>query len=195
MRRVKFATHLTAAVLTLCLAVLLQRMSSAADAAGTVSVQGTYVNSEYGFSTQVPLGLHAFRLGPPAPNHGIGINLKGESGSYVWINGEYDALMLGDLAALADSEASSFCREYGLKIIGTRSTHMAGLDAIETELQSQKAEPGAVNYLRFTVTLAPRNGETGIVLLAGLRQKSRDASADRVLSAIIASVRLGGRTK
>jgi hypothetical protein len=56
-----------------------------------------YTNSEYGYSLILPPGVHAIENLPPAPQHGIAIDLQG--GAKIWIDGSYDAMFHGSAQA------------------------------------------------------------------------------------------------
>src|SRR3569833_1911116 len=121
-----------------CVAVLsiaLCHFLLAADSGGSreIPVTGIYLNSEYGYSVRIPENLHASRLAAPAPNHGFGITLRKEPESYIWTNGEYDALMIEDLDVLAHEEASAL-GDQGMKIVKITKSTLGGAEARDVTL-------------------------------------------------------------
>ena len=130
-----------------CVAVLsiaLCHFLLAADSGGSreIPVTGIYLNSEYGYSVRIPENLHASRLAAPAPNQGFGKTQRKEPESYIWTNGEYDALMIEDLDVLAHEEASAL-GDQGMKIVKITKSTLGGAQA-----RSRDRLTTAVEYIR-----------------------------------------------
>ncbi len=53
----------------------------------------SYINPEYGYQITIPHPLHYEQTPPPAPQHGVVINLP--SGGQIWVDGSYDAALYG----------------------------------------------------------------------------------------------------
>jgi len=174
-----------------CVAVLsiaLCHFLLAADSGGSreIPVTGIYLNSEYGYSVRIPENLHASRLAAPAPNHGFGITLRKEPESYIWTNGEYDALMIEDLDVLAHEEASAL-GDQGMKIVKITKSTLGGAEARDVTLAAGGDEGP---YVRFILALRPVPGRVGIVLLVGLKQARRDPGVDHEFAAIVSAFKI-----
>jgi hypothetical protein len=156
-----------------------------ADTPQEISVVGTYRNSGYAYAVEIPPGLHASRLGAPAPNHGFGINLPGNSKSYIWVNSDYDATLLGNLEGLVDAEASSLSDLYHLRVVSRKATQLSGIDARDVILVSSENHTKNVAYIRFLLAYRPSTTGVGVVTVVGLRQEVRDPAADRDFEAIL----------
>ncbi len=91
-------------------ALVLSMPASAQAPVGTVPVHGVYTNSEYGFRVRLPNGISGVMSAPPAPNHGVRIDLG--PGRAIEITAEFDAALLGSARAFIDAELSG---EHGIK--------------------------------------------------------------------------------
>jgi hypothetical protein len=97
------------------LVLVLSTGAAAQVPAGTVPVHGIYTNIEYGFRVSLPNGMQGVMNAPPAPNHGVRIDLG--RGRAIEITAEFDAALLGSARAFIDAELSS---EHGTN---TRYSH------------------------------------------------------------------------
>lgn len=70
--------------------------SAPASAAASAPPQ-QYTNPEYGYRFTLPPGLHTIENLPPAPQHGLAIDLQG--GVKIWVDGSYDAMFHGSAMA------------------------------------------------------------------------------------------------
>lgn len=116
----------------------------------TPAVTGTYAETNFGFSVEVPSGLKAAPLGRPSPRHGIAINFP--AGSKLTASAMFDLSSLGSIDSLAEETASNFADKYpGLVVIKREETTLGGLRAIDVTMGRQ-GEPNGPG-VRAIVTL------------------------------------------
>jgi len=165
--------------------------SRSANTPGEIPVVGTYRNSEYAYVVEIPPALHAYRLGAPAPNHGFGINVPGKSNSYIWVDGKYDATMLGSLDGAVENEESSFAELYQLRVVDAATRQLGGAVARDVTMVAKEDAATGAAYLRFVLAYRPSTtGGVGIVTVVALRQAVRDATVDADFEAVLQSTGL-----
>jgi hypothetical protein len=126
----------------------------------------TYRNLEYGFAVELPRDWHVIIPDPPRPQHGVSL-VKDDR--RIWIDGSYDALMLGSaVAALKDTldqEAPGVPAETG-------ATRLDDLHAM-----TAKFTRGEKSYSRI-VGFRPRGDEVGIIYSLGLDTDEKNWARD-----------------
>jgi hypothetical protein len=139
-----------------------------------------YINPTYGFAVVIPSGLPTTITPPPAPQHGIAAALS--TGGHVWIDGSYDALLLGSARAALRDLASDEAVRPGTPL---RTTRLANLTA--ARLRYTRDGEVAVRLVAFR----PRAGGVGILYTFGLDTDARHAARDeRAFAGILHSFAL-----
>jgi hypothetical protein len=152
-----------------------------------VVVRGKYSSVKYGYSVMVPDGLKAYRMKAPAPQHGFALDLKeGE----VWVNAEYDATLAGSADALASSDAEFWSSSAQLRIVRSSQTRLAGLPARDVVLEREPSGGSQTNYVHFLLAFRAMPHGVGIVYTFGLQGRVNNAGDEKVLSALVNSMRL-----
>jgi hypothetical protein len=157
-----------------------------ADASESV-VQGNYVNTAYSYSVSVPDRLRAYRLNAPAPQHGITIHL--DRGGEVWVNGEFDALLLGSTEALARHAADTLSKSHRLRIVRSSRTELSTLEARDVVLESEPGK-GRINYVHFVLAFRSVPKGVGITYMIVLQERAKDVLGESVFSRVVKSFRL-----
>lgn len=93
-----------------------------------------YRNTDYQFSVEIPLRLHACKSSSPCPNHGIWFPLKDDLDChdypqvpYIDVDAEYNAAEESDSA---EGLAAIQCRDRGARnIVWLKEEHLSGRDA------------------------------------------------------------------
>jgi hypothetical protein len=150
-------------------------------------VKGDYFNKDYGYSVRIPDHLRAYRLTAPAPQHGILLHLNQDD--RIWINSEYDALMLGSADALAKNEAQKFYDTDRLSVVKNSAIELSGLAARDVTLERESGE-GKTNYAHLLLAFRPVPNGVGIAYMIVLQTHSKDTAYERLLSVISRSFRL-----
>jgi hypothetical protein len=150
------------------------------------TIEGTYVNPDYGYSVKVPDGLRGENLAPPAPQHGFGIELNGKPGDSIWIDASYDALVLGSADAVANRQAGNLRREHKLVITKFSPTQLAGLEARDIVLENVQ-QSGSINYIHLVVAFRKQTKGVGIIYTIGIQQKSKNAAGEEAFSNVLRS--------
>ena len=151
-----------------------------------MSVRGLYVNNVYGYSVRIPANLRGYRMRAPAPQHGITIYLGGAPQDRLWVNGEYDVLLLGSADALATQTAETLGKEYGLSVVKNVPTRLSALDAREVVLMREGVE-AKINYIHFVAALRNVPKEVGIAYLIVIESHAKNGTAESVFSAVVSS--------
>src|ERR1700722_15780628 len=153
-------------------------------------IEGTYTNSDYGYSVKIPVGVRGDNLAPPAPQHGFGISLGGKNGAdSIDVDGSYDALLLKSAEAAARAAADGFAKEHRLVVTHNVATSLSGLDARDVGLESAGGT-GSVDCLHFVLAYRESPGEVGIIYTIELQEVSRNASNEAVFSQIVKSFQI-----
>lgn len=167
-------------------ATLLGQQHSRGDAAAEVAVNGDYTSAKYGYSVRLPDGIVGLRPAAPAPQHGFGATLPNGLERYVWVNAEYDVLMLGDSVRAAQDASARLSTLYGVSVVASSKRELSGLDAQDVTLVNQ-AGAGSVNYIHLLVAYRAVAGEVGVIYTLGLREKTRSRKAETLFAALTES--------
>ena len=154
---------------------------------GQLVVKGRYINKEYGYSVQIPDQLLAYRLTGSAPQHGITLVLSRDD--QIWINSEYDALMLGSAEAFAKRAAQMFYTGDHLKIVRNSPIELSGLVARDLLLERESGE-GKTNYAHFLVGYRSVPNGVGIAYMIVLQTHSKNTAYDRLFPIVSRSFHL-----
>jgi hypothetical protein len=108
-----------------------------------IPFQGTYENKfGYAYRVTVPSGFTGLKTPPPAPQHGVTIDLG--SGAYISVDGSYNAQFFPTARHAAAIHAES---QKGARPRYRRTT-LAGLPAVETIILYQQRERRSIIALR-----------------------------------------------
>jgi len=108
---------------------------------GRRAYRGSYVNPIFGYSVALPDNLMGVGSRPPAPNHGISIDLDDGAGSQIATEAEYNALdskSATDEAELYVSGLRDFRRASNMKV-RRESTTLCNLPAIRQTVEYEDA--------------------------------------------------------
>ena len=152
---------------------------------GQVAVKGRYINPDYGFSVRIPNQLPAYRLRSPAPQHGITLEL--DKDNRIWINAEYDALMLGSAEALA-KRASQMYGD-GLKTVSNSVVELSGLEARDVVLAGE-SDAGATNYVHLLAGYRSLTNAPGVAYTITLQGRMKNRASERLFETVCRSFRV-----
>ena len=147
--------------------------------------EAVYSSAEYKFSVRIPRVGRVYKPSPPAPQHGISVDLSGTGPDRLWINGEYDALMLGSVEALAGHTADQLAAQYHLKVVKNVRTSLDGLEARDVVLEGSGNQE--IRFVRFVLALRPMTKGLPIVYTVGLQQKTKGAVGDNSITRVLKS--------
>ncbi len=130
----------------------------------------TYINPEYGYQIKIPHPLHYEQTPPPAPQHGVIINLP--SSGQIWIDGSYDAALYGTAqAALAQLLQDS----HATLVKPTKQRQLAQLAGLEATFRREG------KYASRIIAIRKRGEAIPIIYTLGLDTPQKTAPADKRL--------------
>jgi hypothetical protein len=150
----------------------------------SIESRGLYRNQEYGYSIRVPNHHRGKSAPPPAPQHGVKINLSGCGEDFIWVDGSYNA---------AEYPTPSQAAAVGLETIRNKGGEIQTVSESESRLDSLSAKLTTVHYRikssgekRVEVyvialrTFGNEDEQTGIIYSIGLscREKRFERARD-----------------
>ncbi len=150
-----------------------------------------YSNQKYLFSVQLPAGVVAHKMRPPAPQHGFEtVPRPKEPYVAIWVDGSYDALDLASSEKLANQAAGHLSASYRLTVAKDSPSHLSGLDARDVVMRGSNG-PESINYAHLLVAYRPLpKSIVGIVYTICLQSRSEDSKMEAIFSEIIRSFHL-----
>jgi hypothetical protein len=103
----------------------------------------------------------------------------------VWVNGEYDALDLGSLTAVAKDTARSLAAAYHLRVAQETAVYLAELPAREIIMRGNNGRAGT-NYMRLVVAFRPLP-DSDIIYTVGVKAHSDNKISTATFFAVVAS--------
>jgi len=139
---------------------------------GLRAYRGSYINPIFGYSVAIPENLMGVGSRPPAPNHGITIDLDDGAGSQIGTNAEYNALDLTSATDEAEVQLEGLKNLEGASKMKVRreSTTLCNLPAIRQTIEYEDASgKPALDYGVFALLPPEKNDVVGLVYSASLR--------------------------
>ncbi|NJO14520.1 MAG: hypothetical protein HC877_01855 [Thioploca sp.] len=136
-----------------------------------------YLNPEYGFSVMLPESSVRHESQPPAPQHGVAIDLH--SGGRIWIDGSYDVSFQGS----ARAALKQILKEADVKLTNlTKQMKVAHLEAVGTSYS--KAQLVSTRVVAYRA----RSKEIAIIYTFGLdTTRTKQREDDKLFQKIIRS--------
>jgi hypothetical protein len=108
---------------------------------GRRAYRGSYVNPIFGYSVALPENLMGIGSRPPAPNHGIAIDLDDGAGSQIGTDAEYNALDYKSATDIAESNVSGLRDFAGASKMKVRreSTTLCNFPAVRQTIEYKDA--------------------------------------------------------
>jgi hypothetical protein len=153
----------------------------------TDRLEGLYLSSKYLCSAEIPKGIVASQIRPPAPDHGFTIKPHRGADDEVWLNAEYDALDLENSEALARQMARGFSGKYHLAVVDDSPSQLYDLPARDLILRGSNGS-GKIRYVHLLVAFRRLpNRAVGIVYTVGLQARAEDAAMNQIFLEIAGS--------
>jgi hypothetical protein len=166
--------------------MLLWVLQAAVPAAGDVPVRARYRNYMFGYSIKIPSGSTGYRMAVPAPQHGLAVPL--EAGE-IWVNGEYDALGLGNIESFAANTIEQWRRSDRVRVVRNENTTLGSLPARDILLADNRPT-GSQQEIHIVLAIRPSNGGPAILYTVGMRSRGKHNRDSLRFVAIVESFRV-----
>lgn len=146
--------------------------SATISARADVIIRGRYVNCDYEYLVDIPIGLVAHGDSPPSPNHGFGVNLIHSASDaplpdvanlrrYLYIDASYDSLEQRLPEVVAGEDIREIRRDFPSASMVLKHVRFGGVSAVRYKIEY-------ANYIQESA-VAMRRGVTFLVRLKTTR--------------------------
>jgi hypothetical protein len=142
------------------------------DAIEDTQISGVYRNREYGYLIQVPHEYRGSSAPPPAPQHGLRIDLSGSGENFIWVDGSYNAAEYKTASQVAEISMETIRNQGGdIQEVSKSESRLGALSAacITVHYRIRSSGETRVNVSIVALrSLGNENERTGIVYSIGL---------------------------
>jgi hypothetical protein len=129
--------------------------------------QGSYRNSEYGYSIEIPAELKGSADPPPAPQHGVRIPLTDSGQSFLWVDGSFNSNDARSASEVLEDVRTDIESKAKIESVFRSKTHLGALPAASISIRYVPRGSHSIEFRQETVALRNETGP-GIIYTVGM---------------------------